>query len=63
MEKFPLDLVSKACILFSVSKHNSHFTAIEEDGGDKRLVELGHACKADSVAPPDCALSGHCRHC
>ena len=29
------------------------FTAIEEDGGDKRLVQLELACKADGVAPPD----------
>ena len=26
------------------------FTAIEEDGGDKRLVELELACEADGVA-------------
>ena len=29
------------------------FTAIEEDGGDKRPVELELAGKADGVAPPD----------
>ena len=28
-------------------------TAIEEDGSDKRLVELELACKADGIAPPD----------
>ena len=26
---------------------------IQEDGGDKRLVELALACRADGVAPPD----------
>ena len=29
------------------------FTAVDEDGDDKRLVELELACKADGVAPPD----------
>ena len=29
------------------------FTAIEEDGGDRRLVQLELACEADGVAPPD----------
>ena len=33
------------------------FTAVEEDGGDKRLVELGLACRADGVAPAD-----HCHY-
>ena len=42
----------KIWILFSVSKFGS-FTAIEEDGGDERLVELELACEADGVAPPD----------
>ena len=36
-----------------VSKQGSCFTAIEEDGGDKRLVEIELACEADGVAPPD----------
>ena len=29
------------------------FTAIEEDGGNRRLVQLELACEADSVASPD----------
>ena len=32
---------------------HARFTAVEEDGGDRRLVELELACKADGVAPPD----------
>ena len=39
------------------------FTATEEDGGDKRLVELALVCEADGVAPPDSVKSGHCCHC
>ena len=36
-----MHLVSKAWILFfRVSKQGPRFTAIEEDGGDKRLVKL-----------------------
>ena len=38
---------------FRVSEQCPLFTAIEEAGGDKRLVELELACKADGVAPPD----------
>ena len=37
----------------SVSKQGPCFTGIEEDGGDKRLVQLELACEADGVAPPD----------
>ena len=49
-----MHLVSKAWILFfRVSKHGSCFTAVEEDGGDKRLVQLELACESDGVAPPD----------
>ena len=44
-------LVSKAWI-----------TAIEEDGGDERLVQLELACAADSVALPYPVLSGYCCH-
>ena len=29
------------------------FTAIEEDGGDKRLAELELACDSDGVGSPD----------
>ena len=49
VEEFP-----QAWILFSSEQQaGSMFTAIEEGGGDKRLVELELACKADGVAPPD----------
>ena len=47
-----MHLVSKGWILFfRVSKQGPCFTALEVDGGDKRLVELELACKADCVAP------------
>ena len=36
-----------------VSKQGPCFTAIEEDGSDKRLVELELACEVDGIAPPD----------
>ena len=46
--------VSKAWLLFfRVSKQSPCFTAVEEDGGDKRFVELELACKADGFALPD----------
>ena len=38
---------------FGVSKQGPCFTVIEGDGGDKRLVELELACKADGVATLD----------
>ena len=38
---------------FRVSEQGPCFTAIEEDGGDKRLVQLELACEADGVALPD----------
>ena len=38
---------------FRVSKQGHCFTAIEEDGGDKRLVQFELVCEADGVAPPD----------
>ena len=45
-------LALKAWILFfRVSKQDPCFTAIEEEGGDKRLVELDLTCKAGGVAP------------
>ena len=54
VEKFPQAPGSKAWILFfRVSKQGPCFTAIEKDGGDKKLVELGLACKADGIAAPD----------
>ena len=46
-------LVSKTWILvFGVNKQGPYFTAVEEDGGGKGLVEFELACKADFVAPP-----------
>ena len=36
-----------------VSKQGPCLTAIEEDGDDKRLVQLEFACKADGAASPD----------
>ena len=54
MEKFPHALGFKSLDLFSASgSKGSCFTAVEEDEGDKRLVQLELACKADGVAPPD----------
>ena len=38
---------------FIVSKQGPCLTAVEEDGDDKRLVELELACEADGVAPTD----------
>ena len=38
---------------FRVSKQGPCFKAVEEDGGDKKLIQLELACKADGVAPPD----------
>ena len=49
-----MHLVSKAWILFfRVSKGGPCFIAVEEDGGDKRLVQLKLARTADDVLPPD----------
>ena len=45
-----MHLVSKACIFsFRVSKQGTCFTAVEDNGGDNRLVELKLACKANGV--------------
>ena len=38
---------------FRVSKQDPCFTPVEEDGGDKRPVELELACETDGAAPPD----------
>ena len=38
---------------FGVSKQGPCLTAIEEDGGDKILVELKLVCEADGVVQPD----------
>ena len=35
------------------SKQDPCFTSVEEDGGDKRLVQLELACEVDGFAPPD----------
>ena len=53
-EKFPQALgFESLCPFFRVSKESPCFTAIEEDGGEKRLGQLELACEADGVAPPD----------
>ena len=45
-EKFPQALGYKSLdLFFRVSKQGQCFTAVEVDGGDKRLVELELACK------------------
>ena len=50
-EKFPQALGFEGLDpSFRVSKQGPCFTATEEDGGDKRLVELEVACKAVGVA-------------
>ena len=48
---------------FRVSKQGPCFTAIEEHGGNKRLLKLESACEANRVAPPDPGQSGHCCIC
>ena len=54
-EKFPQALGFEGLdpFFFRVSEQGSCFTSIEEDGGDKGLVEPELACRADGVAPPD----------
>ena len=60
-EKFPNTLGFESLDpFFRVCKQGPCFTAIEEDGGDKRLVELELGCQADGVALPDPVKSGHC---
>ena len=54
MEKFPQALGFKGLEYFlRVSKQGPHFTAIGEDGGNKRLSELELACEADGGVLPD----------
>ena len=54
VEKFPQAFGFKSVDpVFRVSKQGPCFTVIEEDGGDKRLVQLKLACKASGVALPD----------
>ena len=56
-EKFPQALCFESLdlffLFFRVSKQAPGFTATEENGGNKRLVQLELAYKADGVAPPD----------
>ena len=54
-EKFPqaLGFESLEIIFSRVRKQGPHFTAIEEDGGDKRLPQLELVIEADGVAPSD----------
>ena len=60
-EKFPQTLGFESLDpFFRVSKQGPCFTTMEEDGGDKRFVELELACEANGVAPPDPVQSGHC---
>ena len=39
--------------LYIVRKQGKCFTAVEEDGVDKRSVELELTCRTDGVALPD----------
>ena len=54
-EKFPqalgFEILDPFCL--RVSKQGPCFTAVVEDGSDKRLVQFELACKADSVASQD----------
>ena len=53
VEKSPQALCFERLNLFvRVSEQGPCFTAIQEDGGDKRLVELEPASEADGVAQP-----------
>ena len=63
-EKFPQGLGFESLdSFFRISKHGQHFTAIEEEGGDKRLVRLELSCQADGAVPPDLVQLGHSCHC
>ena len=54
VEKLPRALGFEGLDRFlRVSKHGPCFSAIEGDGGDKRLVHFELACEADGVAPRD----------
>ena len=54
-EKFPqmLGFESLDPFFWRVSKQGPCFTAIKEDGSDKRLIQVELACEADGVASPD----------
>ena len=57
VDKFPRALGFESLDLFSfffrASKQSPCFTAIEENGGNKGLVQFEFACEVDGVAPPD----------
>ena len=54
MRRFPQALGFESLdTLFRVNKRGPRFTALEGDGGDKRLVQLELVCEAGGVAPPD----------
>ena len=53
-EKFPQTLGFESLDpFFRVSKQGPCFTTVEENKGDKKLLELELACNANGVAPPD----------
>ena len=60
-----MHMVSKDWIFFffSISKQSPYFTAIEEDGVEKRPAEFEFACETDGIAPPASVQSGQCCHC
>ena len=61
VEKFPQALGFESLVpFFRVRKQGPCFTAVEEDGGDKSLVQLELIYKADDVAPQESVKSGHC---
>ena len=63
-KKFPQGLGIESLDPFlRVNKQGLCFTAVEEDGSDKRLVVLELACEADGVAPSDPVRPGHCCYC
>ena len=52
-DRFPQALGFESLGPFSrVSEQGPYFTAIEEDGGDKRLIQVELACEANGIAPP-----------
>ena len=63
-EKFPRALGFKILDPFlRASEQGPCFTAVEEDGSDKRLVQLELPCEADGVASLDPVYSDYCCHC
>ena len=63
-EKFPHALgFENLDPFFRVTKQSQCFTALEEDGGGKRRVDLELACKADGAAPANPVLSSYCCNC